>query len=481
MRVCSPNPFVQCTIANLADAFAYAGQKGMKVVNGSFGTSFSQAVADAIANAPNTLFVFAAGNGGADGVGDNNDTAPQYPCQYPSPNILCVAATDQNDNRASFSNYGNAGVDLAAPGVNIVSTWPNVVRFRDGFEAADFGTKWTTGGTNNTWNRLCVVGGCVMTDSPAGNYVNNTNSFSRTTSAVNTTNMSDCRAEFLINWNLANDGDTLFVEASTDGVNWNLPWNFTFGGAGSGWQWMEGQGGGTLDNLPALYLRWRLLTGPSGVSDGVYVDDVIVRCRRNGYPVGSTGWQFASGTSMASPHVAGAAALAFAKVPEAPVAGVKNAILDGVDKKASLSGATGVASGGRLNLNNMLTRLACCHVRPAGATPLRVSLVPAYNQCTSPNRVHGPPDLPGGTNPDGSCAPPVPALDAADRGHPGRQRSGRELDRVVTDWRTIVGESRDARGRVRMWPCRSTSPTCASRLRGSRTMPGSSRHACRFA
>ena len=32
--------------------------------------------------------------------------------------------------------------------------------------------------------------------------------------------------------------------------------------------------------------------------------------------------------------------------------------------------------------------------RPAGATPMRASLVPAYNQCTSPNRTHGPPDLP---------------------------------------------------------------------------------------
>jgi hypothetical protein len=36
-----------------------------------------------------------------------------------------------------------------------------------------------------------------------------------------------------------------------------------------------------------------------------------------------------------------------------------------------------------------------------------VSLVPAYNQCTSPNRVHGPPDLPGGASPDGSCNPPA--------------------------------------------------------------------------
>jgi hypothetical protein len=47
------------------------------------------------------------------------------------------------------------------------------------------------------------------------------------------------------------------------------------------------------------------------------------------------------------------------------------------------------------------------YVRPKGATPLYASLVPAYNQCTSPNRVHGPPDFPGnGSNPDGSCNPP---------------------------------------------------------------------------
>jgi hypothetical protein len=46
--------------------------------------------------------------------------------------------------------------------------------------------------------------------------------------------------------------------------------------------------------------------------------------------------------------------------------------------------------------------------RPKGATPLRVSLVPAFNACTSPNRVHGPPDFPGNaSNPDGSCNPPT--------------------------------------------------------------------------
>ena len=47
------------------------------------------------------------------------------------------------------------------------------------------------------------------------------------------------------------------------------------------------------------------------------------------------------------------------------------------------------------------------YVRPKGATPIYASLVPAYNQCTSPNRIHGPPDFPGNaSNPDGSCNPP---------------------------------------------------------------------------
>jgi hypothetical protein len=45
--------------------------------------------------------------------------------------------------------------------------------------------------------------------------------------------------------------------------------------------------------------------------------------------------------------------------------------------------------------------------RPRGATPVTVPLVIAYSECLAPNRSHGPPDLPGGSDPDASCAPPV--------------------------------------------------------------------------
>src|SRR5262249_279268 len=65
------------------------------------------------------LFVAAAGNNGVD-----NDTALTYPASYNLDNIIAVAATDHNDALASFSNYGATTVDLAAPGVDILSTTP---------------------------------------------------------------------------------------------------------------------------------------------------------------------------------------------------------------------------------------------------------------------------------------------------------------------------------------------------------------------
>ena len=75
---------------------------------------------------PGTLFVFAAGNGGPDGVGDNVDagtpTSATYPCAYTSANVVCVAASTEVAGIASFSNFGLVSVDVAAPGTGILST-----------------------------------------------------------------------------------------------------------------------------------------------------------------------------------------------------------------------------------------------------------------------------------------------------------------------------------------------------------------------
>jgi subtilisin family serine protease len=82
----------------------------------------------ALANTAEILFIASAGNGGGplcnDGNANNNDLSPCYPASFNLPNIISVAATDQNDRIASFSNYGLTSVHVAAPGVYILSTIP---------------------------------------------------------------------------------------------------------------------------------------------------------------------------------------------------------------------------------------------------------------------------------------------------------------------------------------------------------------------
>jgi len=100
--------------------------QNIRVSNNSWGASrggsISQALKDAMDAAGNAgiLNVCAAGNNGA-----NTDTAPFDPASFPSSSIVSVAASDQFDNKASFSNYGVTSVDLAAPGVDILSTAKN--------------------------------------------------------------------------------------------------------------------------------------------------------------------------------------------------------------------------------------------------------------------------------------------------------------------------------------------------------------------
>ncbi|MGD9695536.1 MAG: S8 family serine peptidase [Thermoleophilia bacterium] len=119
----------EATTATIAAAFAYAGARGARVVNASLGgPARSQAIADAIAEAPQTLFVVAAGNDGADLDGppdfdrDGVRLDQGFPCELPAPNLVCVAATTPSDALASFSDTGATSVDLAAPGTEILST-----------------------------------------------------------------------------------------------------------------------------------------------------------------------------------------------------------------------------------------------------------------------------------------------------------------------------------------------------------------------
>lgn len=119
------------TTANAVKAVDYftdfKKNRGLKIVatNNSWGGGgYSQALYDAISRANNAgiLFIAAAGNGGSDGVGDNNDVTTSYPSNYNLPNVIAVAAINKEGGLASFSNFGATKVDLGAPGVGVYST-----------------------------------------------------------------------------------------------------------------------------------------------------------------------------------------------------------------------------------------------------------------------------------------------------------------------------------------------------------------------
>ena len=93
----------------------------VRIISASWGsTQRSRALEDIIRKAGENdiLFVAAAGNASV-----NNDRSPHYPSSYNLPNVISVAALDRNDQLASFSNYGAKSVAIAAPGVDILSTW----------------------------------------------------------------------------------------------------------------------------------------------------------------------------------------------------------------------------------------------------------------------------------------------------------------------------------------------------------------------
>lgn len=116
------------TYANAIRALNYATMMSgrgvnLKVLNNSWGGYGNvPALEDAVntTNVAGMLFVAAAGNE----TNDNDGEFKAIPASYTANNIISVAATNNLDQLASFSNYGATTVDLAAPGVGILSTTP---------------------------------------------------------------------------------------------------------------------------------------------------------------------------------------------------------------------------------------------------------------------------------------------------------------------------------------------------------------------
>jgi thermitase len=103
------------SLSAVASGITWSADNGANVINLSLGSSRPAKTLERAVNYAwnkGTVLACAAGNSGT--------SAKTYPAAYT--NCISVAATDQNDAKASFSNYGATWVDVAAPGVGILST-----------------------------------------------------------------------------------------------------------------------------------------------------------------------------------------------------------------------------------------------------------------------------------------------------------------------------------------------------------------------
>ncbi|MBA4396856.1 MAG: hypothetical protein C0394_05675 [Syntrophus sp. (in: bacteria)] len=113
---------------DIIQAIDYAVAKGARLINCSFGgETYSEIEYQAFTRlrTAGMLTICAAGNDGKniDAVAGNKT----YPASYSLDNIIAVAASDQSDQLASFSNYGSESVHLMAPGVSVLSTCRNAL------------------------------------------------------------------------------------------------------------------------------------------------------------------------------------------------------------------------------------------------------------------------------------------------------------------------------------------------------------------
>lgn len=344
------------TISDAIAGILYASANGAHIINNSWtGSNYSQALKDAI-DASSALVVCAAGNEAKD-----NDKSPSYPAGYSSANIISVAATDQHDDLAYFSNYGANSVDLAAPGDSIYSleptfgTGPPVTVYSQNFDGASGNlplSGWDRGGVDSTWavtTETGMGGAHSLEDSPGGNYADSTDSWAGYMAPITSEKNNIYTLSFKWKGTLENNLDFLDINYSTDGSTWDYV-DYRTGTQSTLLSDTTTDLTIIAEMYPLFYFGFGLYTNSLINYDGVYIDDVTLTRT----PMNISGYSYTSysGTSMATPHVSGVAGLIKARYPSYTHQQIKDAILNSVEPKGALIGK--VASGGRLNAHNAL-------------------------------------------------------------------------------------------------------------------------------
>lgn len=365
------NAFEEGSTADAIAAIEYALDKGAMIINCSWGSSsYSRFLRKVMANS-NALFICAAGNNGRD-----TDYKPFYPAGFEDDNILSVAASDQMDRLAGFSNYGTASVDVAAPGVRILSlSHGRRSLWSEGFQAGLPGG-WATGGDGDTWGAggpPATTGASALAVNPSGNYSNDADTWALAP-VQDLSNVSAGQLTFQIIGRSQSDVDYLSLQLSTDGSTW-YPSPLQMGGV-TGYKgisgnipfWMTVKADlGTYDGQPQLFIRLHFNSNATDTATGFFIDNLLLTTAdpRDSY-------QNMQGTSMAAASVSGLASLILSENNGLSAQELKSIIESSVDLNQNLLDK--VASGGRVNAFNALTLLSDLSLDAVSATADRIQL-----------------------------------------------------------------------------------------------------------
>jgi len=323
------------------------------------GGGFEQSLHDAIqaTNDLGILFIAAAGNEGAD-----NDQGDHYPSSYDLNGIISVAATDQDDALASFSNYGATSVDLAAPGTNILSSIPRGLLPKATdifFDDMESGTdNWVTGGTNNTWtittdqelfdnaNYPMPSSTHCWSDSPGADYAKDTDSYLMLKNDLDLSTYGAGSHVYIAIGAAAyieNGYDHATIEVSGDSGNtWATLYDFT----GHANYWRISYSFELPDAVKTAHFRMRFHMKSDGSVQhvGWLIDNIGIGTELTSL------YEYMQGTSMATPQVSGAVAVIAGLYSGDTITQRKARLLDNVTPVNSLNGK--MVTGGRLNLKN---------------------------------------------------------------------------------------------------------------------------------
>lgn len=326
-------------MSDTVKALDFAIQNDAKIVNGSYGGgAFSQAAYDAMNRARDAgiLFISSAWNDGT-----NNDSVPHYPSDYDLDNIITVAALDRNDQKASYSNYGNGSIDISAPGGEIIDfqtgeggivslyPWKQEVfnedfSSHDGYMVSGTGTSWyqysnarwihTQSTLNYTWSIDSII------------TFNDTFTIPENTVATLDALMS---CDFWTWWTYDADfGDMVYIYTEENGSNIaesiiengniSLGRNRIKIPLRSGWARREN-----------LRLKIRFVTDADiDVGKWCWIDNITItnHLRNQGT------YRSLQGTSMAAPVVAGVATMVWSYKPDLTYSQVRDILLNSSDQ-----------------------------------------------------------------------------------------------------------------------------------------------------